>query len=134
MSSFSRLQTRFCITDSAKPDAGIPRTMAKGCHRPSAMNETPCSGSRSLADQIIDSTDHTVHTLRAHLVARFSPDRQGAPMHVQVLSFGHKYGSPTNLELLFDVRHLPNPHLFQTAPPLWARQPRRQVSQKAERG
>ena len=65
---------------------------------------------RSLADQIIDTSDHTVHTLRAHLVARFSPDRQGAPMHVQVLSFGHKYGSPTNLELLFDVRHLPNPH------------------------
>src|SRR5204863_8303391 len=26
------------------------------------------------------------------------------------LSFGHKYGSPANLELLFDVRHLPNPH------------------------
>ena len=31
-------------------------------------------------------------------------------MRVQVLSFGHKYGSPANLELLFDVRHLPNPH------------------------
>ena len=33
-------------------------------------------------------------------------------MHVQVLSFGHKYGSPTNLELMFDVRHLPNPHFI----------------------
>jgi len=65
---------------------------------------------RSLADQIIDTSDHTVHTLRAHLVARFSPDKKGAPMRVQVLSFGHKYGSPTNLELMFDVRHLPNPH------------------------
>jgi len=65
---------------------------------------------RSLADQIIDTSEHTVHTLRAHLLARFSPDKEGAPMRVQVLSFGHKYGSPTNLELMFDVRHLPNPH------------------------
>jgi len=65
---------------------------------------------RALADQIIDTSDHTVHTLRSFLLARFSPDREGAPMRVQVLSFGHKYGNPGDLELLFDVRHLPNPH------------------------
>jgi UPF0042 nucleotide-binding protein len=65
---------------------------------------------RSLADQIIDTSDHTVHTLRRFLLERFSPDRQGAPMRVEVMSFGHKYGNPGDLELLFDVRHLPNPH------------------------
>ena len=68
------------------------------------------SSIRSLADQIIDTSDHTVHTLRSFLLERFSPDRKGAPMRVQVLSFGHKYGNPGDLELLFDVRHLPNPH------------------------
>jgi UPF0042 nucleotide-binding protein len=67
---------------------------------------------RSLADQIIDTSDHTVHTLRSLLLERFSPDRKGAPMRVQVLSFGHKYGNPGDLELLFDVRHLPNPHFI----------------------
>lgn len=65
---------------------------------------------RPLADQIIDTSDHTVHTLRRFLLERFSPDRQGAPMRVEVMSFGHKYGNPGDLELLFDVRHLPNPH------------------------
>jgi UPF0042 nucleotide-binding protein len=65
---------------------------------------------RALADQIIDTSDHTVHTLRRFLLERFSLDRQGAPMRVQVMSFGHKYGNPGDLELLFDVRHLPNPH------------------------
>jgi len=65
---------------------------------------------RAHADQIIDTSDHTVHSLRSFLLARFSPDRQGAPMRVQVMSFGHKYGNPGDLELLFDVRHLPNPH------------------------
>ena len=65
---------------------------------------------RALADQIIDTSEHTVHTLRSLLLERFSLDRKGGPMRVQVLSFGHKYGNPFELELLFDVRHLPNPH------------------------
>ncbi len=73
---------------------------------------------RRLADQIIDTSDHTVHTLRGFLLERFSLDRKGAPMHVQVMSFGHKYGSPGDLELLFDVRHLPNPHFIPELKPL----------------
>ena len=70
------------------------------------------------ADQIIDTSDHTVHTLRSFLLERFSLDRKGAPMRVQVMSFGHKYGSPGDLELLFDVRHLPNPHFVPELKPL----------------
>jgi RNase adapter protein RapZ len=65
---------------------------------------------RAHADQIIDTSDHTVHSLRRFLLERFSLDREGAPMRVQVMSFGHKYGNPGDLELLLDVRHLPNPH------------------------
>src|SRR6188474_1739664 len=65
---------------------------------------------RAHADQIIDTSDHTVHSLRRFLLERFSLDREGAQMRVQVMSFGHKYGNPGDLELLFDVRHLPNPH------------------------
>jgi UPF0042 nucleotide-binding protein len=65
---------------------------------------------RALADQVTDTSEHTVHTLRRLLIERFSPDMQGTPMRVQVFSFGHKYGSPPDMELLFDVRHLPNPY------------------------
>jgi UPF0042 nucleotide-binding protein len=73
---------------------------------------------RAEADQIIDTSDHTVHTLRSRLLERFSPDRKGGPMRVQVLSFGHKFGNPGDLELLFDVRHLPNPHFIPELKPL----------------
>jgi UPF0042 nucleotide-binding protein len=65
---------------------------------------------RSRADLIIDTSEHTVHTLRGFLIERFNPGTDGTPMRVQVLSFGHKYGSPGSMELLFDVRHLPNPY------------------------
>src|SRR5215470_7290438 len=79
---------------------------------------------RAHADQIIDTSDHTVHTLRRFLLERFSPDRQGAPMRVEVRSFGHKYGNPGDLELLFDVRHLPNPHFVPELKPLSGHDPR----------
>ncbi|HLA13304.1 MAG TPA: RNase adapter RapZ [Pyrinomonadaceae bacterium] len=70
------------------------------------------AGIRAVSDQIIDSSEHTVHTLRALLLERFSPHAEAGSMRVQVLSFGHKYGTPGELELLFDVRHLPNPHFI----------------------
>lgn len=79
---------------------------------------------RAHADQIIDTSEHTVHTLRSFLLSRFSPDRKGSPMRVEVMSFGHKYGSPGDLELLFDVRHLPNPHFVPDLKPLSGHDPR----------
>jgi RNase adapter protein RapZ len=89
-----------------------PHPAEKGQGLPAAISDEreAMSRIRALADQIIDTSDHTVHTLRSFLLERFSLDRKGAPMRVQVMSFGHKYGNPGDLELLFDVRHLPNPH------------------------
>lgn len=99
------LQRRFSETRRPHPaDTGDGLVEAIRAER-EAMDEI-----RALADHIIDTSDHTVHTLRRLLVERFSPDMQGTPMRVQVLSFGHKYGSPRDMELMFDVRHLPNPH------------------------
>jgi UPF0042 nucleotide-binding protein len=99
------LQHRFSETRRPHPADTSPNLLAAIETEREAMSRI-----RALADQIIDTSDHTVHTLRSFLLARFSPDREGAPMRVQVLSFGHKYGNPGDLELLFDVRHLPNPH------------------------
>lgn len=65
---------------------------------------------RKLADLIIDTSDHTVHTLRHLIVQKFSGYEDGVPMKVEVVSFGHKYGTPRSVDLLFDVRHLPNPY------------------------
>jgi RNase adapter protein RapZ len=68
------------------------------------------AGLRALADQVIDTSEHTVHTLRRLLIERFSPGPEGAAMRVQVYSFGYKHGCPRDLDLMFDVRHLPNPY------------------------
>lgn len=107
------LQHRFSETRRPHP-ADRGQTLLQSI----AAERAAMSHIRSLADQIIDTSEHTVHTLRNHLLARFSPDRDGRPMRVQVLSFGHKYGNPGDLELLFDVRHLPNPHFIPALKPL----------------
>lgn len=65
---------------------------------------------RKLADLIVDTSEHTVHTLRHFLVQKFSGFDDGVPMKVEVMSFGHKYGNPRAVDLMFDVRHLPNPY------------------------
>jgi UPF0042 nucleotide-binding protein len=80
---------------------------------------------RSLADQVIDTSEHTVHTLRRLLVERFGAEGgAGAGMRVQVYSFGYKHGSPHDADLLFDVRHLPNPHFVPELRDLSGHDPR----------
>jgi UPF0042 nucleotide-binding protein len=62
-----------------------------------------------LADVVIDTTRFNVHELRHFITERFkNPDR--SPMLVSLVSFGYKYGVPSDADLVFDVRFLPNPH------------------------
>jgi UPF0042 nucleotide-binding protein len=64
---------------------------------------------RKLADAVIDTSQFNVHELRQFVTARFkNPDKR--PMLVSVVSFGYRYGVPTDADLVFDVRFLPNPH------------------------
>lgn len=64
---------------------------------------------RKLADVVIDSTRFNVHELRHFVTERFkNPDKR--PMLVSVVSFGYRFGVPTDADLVFDVRFLPNPH------------------------
>jgi UPF0042 nucleotide-binding protein len=64
---------------------------------------------RKLADVVIDTTQFNVHELRHFITERFmNPDKR--PMLVSVVSFGYRYGVPTDADLVFDVRFLPNPH------------------------
>lgn len=65
---------------------------------------------RAIADLIIDTSDHTVHTLRRLIVEKFGGPADGTTLKVQIVSFGHKYGGPRDLDLMLDVRHLPNPY------------------------
>jgi RNase adapter protein RapZ len=64
---------------------------------------------REMADEIVDTSDMTVHELR-HFFMSLSRDRARARLVITVLSFGYKHVVPLDADLVFDVRCLPNPH------------------------
>jgi RNase adapter protein RapZ len=64
---------------------------------------------RNLADEIVDTSDMTVHELRQFFMG-LSRDRSAARLVITLLSFGFKHGVPVDADLVFDARCLPNPH------------------------
>jgi RNase adapter protein RapZ len=78
---------------------------------------------RRLADVVIDTTKFNVHELRQFIIDRFqNPGRR--PLLVSVVSFGFRYGIPTDADLVFDVRFLPNPHFVPRLRPFSGKDPR----------
>jgi UPF0042 nucleotide-binding protein len=67
---------------------------------------------RHRADEVIDTSSHTVHTLKSLIQQRFSGDKEPS-LQVTVLSFGFKHGVPVECDLVFDVRFLPNPYFVE---------------------
>jgi UPF0042 nucleotide-binding protein len=65
---------------------------------------------RRLADEIIDTSEMTVHDLRRVFLGLSRDGSAQAGLVVTILSFGFKHGIPVDSDLLFDVRFLPNPH------------------------
>jgi UPF0042 nucleotide-binding protein len=73
---------------------------------------------RKIADLILDTSDYTVHQLRDYIREHYDLRREGSPLVISVTSFGYKYGVPTEADLVFDVRFLPNPNFVPTLKPL----------------
>jgi UPF0042 nucleotide-binding protein len=79
---------------------------------------------RALADLKIDTSKFTVHELRDTVKEKFSGNRDASRIMVQVTSFGFRHGIPTDSDLVFDVRFLPNPNYIPEFKPLTGRHPR----------
>jgi UPF0042 nucleotide-binding protein len=65
---------------------------------------------RRQADEIIDTSDLTVHELRQLLQSIAREGNARTPLIVTFESFGFKHGVPLDADLVFDCRFLPNPH------------------------
>ncbi len=64
---------------------------------------------RERATRIIDTTTLTVHELREVVTAAVLRAASGTSMAIALVSFGYKYGHPVGLDLVLDVRFIPNP-------------------------
>ncbi len=67
---------------------------------------------RQKADSIIDTSLLTPHQLRNLMIESYL-EKGPKEMTIGLTSFGYKYGIPSEADLLFDVRFLPNPYFVK---------------------
>ena len=77
---------------------------------------------REQAEHVVDTSSLTVHELRRQVMARFG-NSSHAQLSISVMSFGFKYGVPSNADMVLDVRFLPNPFFVPELKAFTGREP-----------
>jgi len=70
------------------------------------------------SDLIIDTTSISVHQLKTRITDAFTTEADSVAMRTAITSFGFKQGIPLDVDLVMDVRFLPNPHWVEELRPL----------------
>lgn len=78
---------------------------------------------RAMADVIINTSKFTAHELREYIGEKFRGEGDAANIVVYVTSFGYRHGVPSDSDLVFDVRFLPNPNYIPRFKQLTGRHP-----------
>ncbi|MCR5266943.1 MAG: RNase adapter RapZ [Lachnospiraceae bacterium] len=65
------------------------------------------------ADYILDTSTMLTRDLKAEIDRIFVNNQNFKNLFVTIISFGFKYGIPSDSDLVFDVRFLPNPYYFE---------------------
>ena len=99
------LVRRFSETRRPHP-LGTGRSIVKSI----ALERARLAPIRATADLIINTSQYTVHELRAVIEDRFRHRGRGSEIMINVTSFGYRNGVPADSDLVFDVRFLPNPN------------------------
>ena len=76
---------------------------------------------KDTADVLLDTGDLNVNQLRARIFELYGEARRRQGMRITIMSFGFKYGIPLDVDMVFDVRFLPNPHWEEALRPLTGR-------------
>lgn len=73
---------------------------------------------REVADKVIDTSGLQMAQLKSQMTELFSFDDLPDALQVSVISFGFKHGLPLDVDSVFDVRFIPNPHYDEALRPL----------------
>ncbi|MBX7113873.1 MAG: RNase adapter RapZ [Myxococcaceae bacterium] len=83
-----------------------------------AKERTALRELREQSQHVLDTSTMTVHELKRLVHARFSDGQNASHLAVTLMSFGFRYGVPSQADLVFDVRFLPNPFFVPDLKPL----------------
>ena len=70
------------------------------------------------ADYIIDTSTILVRELKVEIDKIFVDNKSFNNLYITIVSFGFKYGIPSDADLIFDVRFLPNPYYIKELKPM----------------
>jgi UPF0042 nucleotide-binding protein len=94
-------------------------------HFPGPTLADSIAGERALLQSIRDASDIVVDTgylntnqLRQRILEMFTTSSDTSPMRINVVSFGYSNGIPRDVDIVFDVRFLPNPHWVDELRPM----------------
>jgi UPF0042 nucleotide-binding protein len=106
----------------AGEDTLVKRYSQTRRHHPLAQGKSLLEGIRiekerlknlkSAADEIIDTSRYNIHELKSVIQNIAQQSKDSAPMSINILSFGFKYGVPHDASLIMDVRFMLNPHFI----------------------
>ena len=72
---------------------------------------------RSVSSSIIDTTNMKPKDLKEEIEKIFSNGKENSKLTISMVSFGFKHGIPSDCDLVFDVRFLPNPYYIEELRP-----------------
>ena len=104
--STPELVRRYGATKRKHPLASRFSSVEEAIHEERSMLETV----KGAADLVIDTSSLNIHQLKAQIVDLFAPTGDRDVMQLSLVSFGFKHGIPLDVDMVWDVRFLPNPH------------------------
>jgi len=105
---------RFSQTRRQHPLAGRGGAVAEGIKRERRL----LAPLRQMANQVLDTSRFNVHELRQEVTNIYSRLAPPARLQVNLISFGYKYGLPSEADIVMDVRFLANPFFVEELRPL----------------
>ena len=104
--SSPELVRRYGATKRKHPLASRFSSVEEAIHEERSILETV----KGAADLVIDTSSLNIHQLKAQIVDLFAPTGDRDVMQLSLVSFGFKHGIPLDVDMVWDVRFLPNPH------------------------
>ncbi len=104
--STPELVRRYGATKRKHPLASRFSSVEEAIHEERSILETV----KGAADLVINTSSLNIHQLKAQIVELFAPTGDRDVMQLSLVSFGFKHGIPLDVDMVWDVRFLPNPH------------------------
>lgn len=107
------------FSESRRPHPLLPqRPVIEGIQ----LERERLQGLRSRAHRVLDTSTFSVHDLKAWMIKHYRESNEEQSLKINLLSFGYKLGVPVDVDMVFDVRFLRNPHFVPELQPLTGEQ------------